>query len=438
MTNVERAAEVALDIGYPILIKAVHGGGGKGIQVVEGPQEFEQLFHRVGLEARSAFGNGDVYLEKYVTSLRHIEAQLLRDTQGNTRVLGIRDCSVQRDKQKVIEESGSTMLPADLLATVLRSTADIANEVGYVGAGTVEFIYDLDSNAVYFMEMNTRLQVEHPVTEWTSGVDIVAEQFRIASGESIADLKVVENGYSIEARVTAERLVVQAGGDVVFRPHPGQIDECIFPEEEGVEIITTVGPGKFVSPYYDSMVAQLVVHAKTRDAAADKLIDYLSRVVITGICTNIPLLRMILADEIFRKGEYDTNYLPKMLQRIDIDTLVNEIESNSGAKGENIDSNAVHIDGSDELKVLAPATAIFYSAPSPADPEYVAVGQKIGLTETLCQLEAMKIFNPLTLKDFNSGGVVYDPQRSYQVTRVNISNGQQVNVGDLLFVVKPV
>ena len=438
MTNVERAAEVALDIGYPILIKAVHGGGGKGIQVVEGAQEFEQLFHRVGLEARSAFGNGDVYLEKYVTSLRHIEAQLLRDTHGNTRVLGIRDCSVQRDKQKVIEESGSTMLPDDLLATVLRSTADIADEVGYVGAGTVEFIYDLRSNAVYFMEMNTRLQVEHPVTEWTSGVNIVAEQFRIAAGESIADLEITDIGYSIEARVTAERLVIQAGGDVVFRPHPGQIDECVFPEEEGVEIITTVGPGKFVSPYYDSMVAQLVVHAESRDAAADKLIDYLSRVVITGICTNIPLLRMILADETFRKGIYDTNYLPEMLQRVDVETLINEIESNSGAKGESIDSNTVRIDGTDELKVLAPATAIFYSAPSPSEPEYVAVGQKIGLTETLCQLEAMKIFNPLTLKDFNLDGVVYDPSRSFQVTRVNISNGQQVNVGDLLFVVKPV
>jgi acetyl/propionyl-CoA carboxylase alpha subunit len=370
--------------------------------------------------------------------LRHIEAQLLRDTHGNTRVLGIRDCSVQRDKQKVIEESGSTMLPDDLLATVLRSTADIADEVGYVGAGTVEFIYDLRSNAVYFMEMNTRLQVEHPVTEWTSGVNIVAEQFRIASGESIADLEITDNGYSIEARVTAEKLVIQAGGDVVFRPHPGQIDECVFPEEEGVEIITTVGPGKFVSPYYDSMVAQLVVHAESRDAAADKLIDYLSRVVITGICTNIPLLRMILADETFRKGIYDTNYLPEMLQRVDVETLINEIEANSGAKGESIDSNTVRIDGTDELKVLAPATAIFYSAPSPSEPEYVAVGQKIGLTETLCQLEAMKIFNPLTLKDFNLDGVVYDPSRSFQVTRVNISNGQQVNVGDLLFVVKPV
>ncbi|MCH1550223.1 MAG: ATP-grasp domain-containing protein, partial [Pseudomonadales bacterium] len=216
LTNPERAADVAQAIGYPVLIKAVHGGGGKGIQVVESPAKFIELFHRVGLEARAAFGNGDVYLEKFVTSLRHIEAQLLRDSQGNTRVLGIRDCSVQRDKQKVLEESGSTMLPPNLLETVLRSTADLANEVNYVGAGTVEFIYDLASEAVYFMEMNTRLQVEHPVTEWTSGVDIVAQQFKIAAGESIADLDIQQNGYAIEARVNAERIVQLGDGELGF------------------------------------------------------------------------------------------------------------------------------------------------------------------------------------------------------------------------------
>jgi acetyl/propionyl-CoA carboxylase alpha subunit len=438
MTDVEKAAVVAEEIGYPILIKAVHGGGGKGIQLVNGPEEFEQLFHRVGVEARSAFGNGDVYLEKYVTSLRHIEAQLLRDTHGNTHVLGIRDCSVQRDKQKVIEESGSTMLPKKLLDTVTRSTADIANEVGYVGAGTVEFIYDLKSDAVYFMEMNTRLQVEHPVTEWTSGIDIVAEQFRIASGESIADLKVKSNGYSIEARVNAERILQQADGSLAFRPHPGEVQECVFPEEEGVEIITTVGPGKFISPYYDSMVAQIIVHAKNRNAAADKLIDYLSRVTISGICTNIPLLRLVLADDVFRKGKYDTDYLPQLLQRTDIEKLIADIDASSGSATGGIDRESILIDGTDELKVLAPATAIFYATPSPSEPEYVSVGDVIDLNHTMCQLEAMKIFNPLALKDFNAEGDIYDPSRRYRVTRVNMSNGQQVNVGDLLFVVVPV
>ena len=438
MTDADRAAEVAAEIGYPVLIKAVHGGGGKGIQVVESPNEFQQLFHRVGIEARNAFGNGDVYLEKYVTSLRHIEAQLLRDTHGHTHVLGIRDCSVQRDKQKVIEESASTTLPEHLLQEVLRSTADIANEVGYVGAGTVEFIYDLAADAVYFMEMNTRLQVEHPVTEWVSGVDIVAQQFRIAAGESIADLAVQNNGYAMEARINAERISKQGDGSLAFRPHPGKIEECHFPEEEGVEIIAAVGPGKFISPYYDSMVAQIIVHAESRDAAAAKLADYLGRVKLTGICTNIPLLRKILADEFFLAGIYDTNYLPELLQRTDIDGLIEAIELGSGAADSGIDLDSLRIEASDELKVLAPATAIFYSTPSPSEPEYVSVGDEIALDHTLCQLEAMKIFSPLCLADFNADGDLYDPSKRYQVTRINMSNGQQVNVGDLLFVVKPV
>ncbi|MEC7995558.1 MAG: biotin carboxylase N-terminal domain-containing protein [Pseudomonadota bacterium] len=438
MTDVDRASEVAAEIGYPILIKAVHGGGGKGIQVVESPSEFQQLFHRVGIEARSAFGNGDVYLEKYVTSLRHIEAQLLRDTHGNTHVLGIRDCSVQRDKQKVIEESVSTALPEELLQQVIRSTADIANEVGYVGAGTVEFIYDLAANAVYFMEMNTRLQVEHPVTEWVSGIDIVAQQFRIAAGESIADLTVQNNGYAMEARINAERILKQGDGSLAFRPHPGEVETCHFPEEEGVEIIAAVGPGKFISPYYDSMVAQIIVHAESREAAAAKLADYLGRIELSGICTNIPLLRKVLVDEVFLAGVYDTNYLPELLQRLDIDQLIEAIEQGSGAANAGIDLDSLRIEASDELKVLAPATAIFYSTPSPSEPEYVSVGDEIAVDHTLCQLEAMKIFSPLSLADFNTDGDLYDPSKRYQVTRINMSNGQQVNVGDLLFVVKPV
>jgi biotin carboxyl carrier protein len=179
------------------------------------------------------------------------------------------------------------------------------------------------------------------------------------------------------------------------------------------------------------------VHAKDRDAAADKLIAYLNKVTITGICTNMPLLRLVLADDVFRKGEYDTDYLPQLLQRTDIEKLIGEINASGGAGG-GIDVESIQIDGTDELKVLAPATAIFYSTPSPSEPEYVSVGDVIDLDHTLCQLEAMKIFNPLALKDFNAEGDVYDPSRRYRVTRVNMSNGQQVNVGDLLFVVAPV
>jgi len=439
LTSVERAAEVAEGIGYPVLIKAVHGGGGKGIQVVESADDFDELFHRVTVEARSAFGNGDVYLEKYVTSLRHIEAQLLRDTHGNTRVLGIRDCSVQRDKQKVFEESDSTMLPDELRQAVLQHTAAIGDEVGYVGAGTVEFIFDLKANAVYFMEMNTRLQVEHPVTELVSGVDIVAEQFRIASGQSIARLEAGQHGYAIEARVNAERVIKGADGRLRFRPDPGQIVECILPEEPGIEVIAMAAPGKFVSPYYDSMVAQIIAHGSSRLDTIEKLERYLSRVRITGICTNIALLRRVLADSVFRDGIYDTNYLPELLTRIDADALIRDIGAAAGKTGAGIDRESIRIEGSDELKVLSPSTGIFYSTPTPTEPDYVSVGDRIGVNDVLCQLEAMKIFTPLALKDFNTGDdELYPSAERYEVTRINNVSGQQVNVGDLLFVVKPI
>ena len=439
LTNVERAAEVANQIGYPVLIKAVHGGGGKGIQVVDTPDDFHETFHRVTVEARAAFGNGDVYLEKYVTSLRHIEAQLLRDVHGNSKVLGLRDCSVQRDKQKILEESDSTMLPENLRDAVLKYTAAIADEVGYVGAGTVEFIFDLKSNAVYFMEMNTRLQVEHPVTELVSGVDIVGEQFRIASGESIAKLDIGRHGYAIEARINAERIVVGAGGKLQFRPDPGQVQQCDLPQEEGIEIIATVGPGKFVSPYYDSMVAQVIAHGPNRLETIDKLLRYLERVRISGICTNVSLLKMILSDSVFRDGVYDTNFLPEFLARIDAPALIRQINDASGKSGAGIDRDAIKIDGSDELKVLSPSTGIFYITPTPTEPEFVAVGDRIRVNDTLCQLEAMKIFTPLALKDFNNGDQeLYPSTQRYEVTRINNTSGQQVNVGDLLFVVKPV
>jgi acetyl/propionyl-CoA carboxylase alpha subunit len=438
LTDVDSAARVAESIGYPVLIKAVHGGGGKGIQVVEQPDGFHELFQRVTVEARAAFGNGDVYLEKYVTSLRHIEVQLLRDIHGNTKVLGLRDCSVQRDKQKVFEESDATMLPAELREAVFRYTADLADEVGYVGAGTVEFIHDLASKAVYFMEMNTRLQVEHPVTEWVSGIDIVSEQFRIAAGESISDLEPARNGYAIEARINAERVQAGSDGTLTFRPHPGQITVCHFPEAEGVEVIAAVAAGKFVSPYYDSMIAQVIVHAADRSAAIEKLYGYLQGIRIEGISTNIPLLMRVLQDDVFRKGVYDTSYLPEFLARTDSSALIAEIDASAGDASGGIDLEAIAIEDSEELKVLSPATAIFYTTPTPTEPEYVNVGDRVSVHDTLGQLEAMKIFTPLKLADFNGEAVLYDPDREFEVTRINMATGQQVNTGDLLFVVRPV
>ena len=282
LTNADAASRAADEIGYPVLIKAVHGGGGKGIQIVQSADEFHDLFHQVQAEARSAFGNGDVYLEKCITSLRHIEAQLLRDTHGNTLILGIRDCSVQRNKQKVIEESGSTALPPELIEQVCQYTALIGDKVGYTGAGTVEFIYDLQARQVYFMEMNTRLQVEHPVTEMTSGVDIVGWQFRIAAGRSIAEQTVADHGHAIEVRVTAERVVPGPAGTARFSPDPGVVSEWQLPVAEGIEVIPAVAAGKTVSPFYDSMLAQIIAYGDDRNAAIDRLLEYLQRGAYPG------------------------------------------------------------------------------------------------------------------------------------------------------------
>ncbi|MEE8077404.1 MAG: hypothetical protein V3T18_00290, partial [Pseudomonadales bacterium] len=313
----------------------------------------------------------------------------------------------------------------------------LADEVDYVGAGTVEFIYDLASEAIYFMEMNTRLQVEHPVTEWVSGIDIVGEQFNIAAGESIDPLEVQQNGYAIEARINAESVQMSNTGELVFRPHPGQIGVFDLPAEDGVEIIAAVAAGKFVSPFYDSMIAQVIVHATDRDAAIDKLHAYLSKVAISGICTNVPLLKRVLQDPVFREGTYDTGYLPEFLKRIDSTQLIEEIEACAGEISGGINREAISIEDSDEIKVLSPTTAIFYATPTPTEPDYVSVGDHIGTSDTIGQLEAMKIFTPLCLADFNGEFELYENAREFEVTRINMASGQQVNAGDLLFVVKP-
>ena len=436
--NAERAAEISENIGYPVLLKAVHGGGGKGIQVVERPEQVHGLFHQVTTEAKNAFGNGDVYIEKFVTSLRHIEVQILRDTEGNTRVLGLRDCSVQRNNQKLMEESSSTMLPAKLKESVFAYAEQIANAVDYHGAGTVEFIYDVPSDAVYFMEMNTRLQVEHPVTEVVTGIDIVSKQFAIASGETISDLKIKESGYGLEVRVNAEKAVHDADGNVSFVPTPGEITECVLPDAKDIDLISMAGPGKVVSPFYDSLIIQIICYGKDRNDAINKMYNYLESVTINGICTNISLIKRILKDDTFINGKYDTNYLPEFLSRIDASELITEIEEASGSASLALDLEMLKIEGSDEIKVLAPSTGVFYRTPSPSEPEYVNVGDVVSTDHVLCQLEAMKMFTPVTLNSFaGDSGEVYSSDQKYQVSRINLDSGQQVNEGDLLFVVKP-
>lgn len=433
LTSAAASAQVAETIGYPVLLKAVHGGGGKGIKVVRSPEEVRESFMTVFAEAKSAFGNGDLYLEKFVESLRHIEVQILRDSHGNTKILGLRDCSVQRNNQKVLEESESVMLPKYLEEEAYRHARELADSIDYLGAGTVEFIYDLPNNSLYFMEMNTRLQVEHPVTELTTGISIVEEQFRIAEGASIEKLEVKRDGYAIEARITAEKGAYDADGKIDFVPTPGMLEVCEFPEADGIEIIATIANGKTVSPFYDSLVAQVIAHGKDRKDGLKKLHLYLASIRIRGICTNIPLLTRILSDEVFQKGEYDTGYLPEFLDRIDGDSLLDEMQKSGATAGD----TSIEIEGSTELKVLSPQTGIFYATASPSDPPYITVGDSIDVEQTLCQLEAMKMFTSISLASFNGADIAYSGDRRYRVVRVNQSNGAQVNAGDLLFVVKP-
>lgn len=436
----EQAINIANDIGYPVLLKAVHGGGGKGIQVVRSQDEMLQYYGMISTEARAAFGNGDLYLEKFVTSMRHIEVQLLRDSHGNNRVLGIRDCSVQRNNQKVVEESGSTMLPEELKEKVLAYTLAIAEAVDYIGAGTVEFIYNLEAEEVYFMEMNTRLQVEHPVTEATSGVDIVKKQFEIAGGGSIEDVQREENGYAIEVRVTAEKIVVDNSGVMQLAPNPGVISLCEMPEHEDVEIISIADSGIEISPFYDSLIAQIIMRGTDRNDVIDKLYNYLDSVVIEGIATNISLLKRILQDETFRGGNYDTNYLPGFMATLDANALIEETNAAaSSGTGAELDSESIKVAGSDELKVYAASSGVFYTAASPSDPDFVQPGDIVKSDQVLALMEAMKMFAQVTLASFNSGDtVLYPTDKSYKIERVNNSNGQQVSKGDLLFIVSMV
>ena len=435
LTGPEQALDIANKIGYPVLLKAVNGGGGKGILIIENAEKMFSGFAQVSAEARAAFGNGDLYLEKYITSLRHIEVQLLRDMHCNTKVLGIRDCSVQRNNQKVVEESGSTMLPAKLEALALKHTAALADAVDYLGAGTVEFIYDLDEDAIYFMEMNTRLQVEHPVTEATSCIDIVSAQYNISSGANIEKMKPASKGYAIEVRVTAEKAAIDANGEMQLLPHPGKIIEYYVPEQDNMEIISMIAEGKEVSPYYDSLVAQFICTGKDRNDTVKKMLAFLDKVVIKGIATNIPLLKRILNDEVFLKGSYDTTYLPKLMARLDQDVMIAEMEA-SASSGDSAIS--ITVDGSNELKVIAQSAGIFYRGSSPAEADFVMEGDIVTVDQTLGLMEAMKMFSPLSLSSFNKPGtVLYDENSKFRVERIINSNGQQVSSGDLLYIVTP-
>ncbi len=435
-----QAQTIAEEIGFPVLIKATHGGGGKGIRVVEQPEKLADTFLQMSQEALSAFGNGDLYLEKYIVSMRHVEVQILRDSHGNTKLLGMRDCSVQRSYQKLIEESAESCIPQEIRDQLSIYAYNLVEEIDYVGAGTVEFIYDLVDQKIYFMEMNTRLQVEHPVSEMVSGVDLVKKQIAIASGESIADLEFDITGHAMELRINAEKIEIGHDGTISFLPDPGEVTEVVFPVTENIRVISAVSTGSTIPPYYDSLIVQIIGWGADRMDAIEHLIAYLNQVRVTGVSTNLALAKAILEDKVFQSGDYDTSFLKDFLKRVNAKELLKNTEHYAGDTGVSIDRQTIAIPDSKELKVLSPQTGAFYRASSPNDPLFVEEGQKIDARHTLCLLESMKVFKELSLEAFqgNDNEWLYPADSFYHVKRIIPEDKQTVSRGDLLFVIEPV
>jgi acetyl-CoA carboxylase, biotin carboxylase subunit len=305
INNVDEAIELANKIGYPVIIKATAGGGGKGIRVAKNEQELIKGINITQQEALTAFGNPGVYIEKYIEDFRHVEIQVLGDQYGNTIHLGERDCSIQRRLQKLLEESPSPALDSEIRAEMGNAAVKAAKAVDYTGAGTIEFIYDYHNRKFYFMEMNTRIQVEHPVTELVTGTDLVKEQIRVASGEklSLRQDEVTFNGWAIECRINAEN------PEKNFMPSPGKIQMYLPPGGLGVRVDSAAYPGYSIPPYYDSMIAKVIAYGSTRDEAIAKMKRALSEFIVEGVHTTIPFHLKLLENEKFIEGQFNTKFL---------------------------------------------------------------------------------------------------------------------------------
>jgi acetyl-CoA carboxylase biotin carboxylase subunit len=305
LDGLEMARRETARIGYPVLLKASAGGGGRGMRLVQHDQELGPLMKSASSEAEAAFGDPALYLEKFIRRARHIEIQILADAHGNVIHLGERDCSVQRRYQKVVEESPSPVIGPELLDRLAGYSISLARLVHYRGAGTVEFVYDEASGEAYFLEMNTRIQVEHPVTERVTGRDLVVEQIRIAAGEplSFGQRDVTVSGHAIECRINAE------DADRDFAPGPGRIDVWSVPQDNAVRIDSHCYPGYRVPPYYDSLLAKVIVHGEDRLDAIDRMRRALAEFEVTGISTTIPFHRAVMAHPDYRSGRVTTRWV---------------------------------------------------------------------------------------------------------------------------------
>jgi acetyl-CoA carboxylase biotin carboxylase subunit len=305
--DVDEAKDLAEEIGYPIMIKATAGGGGKGMRISESPETFEKLFTAARTEAQAAFGDASVYLERCFLAPRHVEIQVFGDRYGKVTHLGERECSIQRRHQKLIEEAPSPAVTPEIRAAMGEAAVMAAQGIDYVGAGTVEFLLDKDKS-FYFIEMNTRIQVEHPVTEVTTGIDLLKEQIRVAAGERLAiPDQVAHRTHAIEFRVNAE------DPDRNFAPCPGTIQTFHPPGGPGVRLDTHVYAGYKVPPYYDSLLAKLIVSGNTRDEAIVRARHVLDHFIIEGIPTTLPFLRRIVDDEAFVRGDVDTGFVARLM-----------------------------------------------------------------------------------------------------------------------------
>ena len=300
------AIKIANEIGYPVMLKAAAGGGGKGIRIVNIPEELESNYNIVKQEAKNAFNDDEIYIEKFVKNPRHVEIQILADEHGNVIHLGERDCSIQRRNQKVIEETPSTAIDDKLRNKMGEAAIKAVKASGYTSCGTIEFLVDCDKN-FYFMEMNTRIQVEHPITEERTGIDIVKAQIRISAGEplKIKQKDVKFNGYSIECRINAENPAKN------FRPCPGTITGVILPGGNGVRVDTAIYSGYTIPSNYDSMIAKIITHGDTRNEAISKMKRALEETVIEGVDTNIDFLFKIIKNPTFIRGNFDTSFIEK-------------------------------------------------------------------------------------------------------------------------------
>ena len=306
--NLSEAHKIASKIGYPVIIKATAGGGGRGMKVAKTANELENAFLTAKAESKAAFGNDEVYIEKYLTTPRHIEIQVFGDGNGAAVHLGERDCSLQRRHQKVLEEAPGPCISNKERAIIGKTCADAIAKIDYIGAGTIEFLYE--NGEFYFIEMNTRLQVEHPVTETIFGVDLVREQIRVAAGQPLSfeqdELKI--NGHSIEVRINAEKLPN-------FSPSPGKVTAYHAPGGLGVRMDSALYNGYSIPPYYDSLIGKLIVHAENRNEAIARLSRSLSELIIDGIDTTIPLFEELLNEGDIINGDYNIHWLEKWLEQ---------------------------------------------------------------------------------------------------------------------------